>query len=49
MNRVQIRWAKSGDEGELLVLMKALAKFEGYIDQYAVTKVDLSRVLFQEP
>lgn len=49
MNRVQIRWAKPGDEGELLVLMKALAKFEGYIDQFAVTEADLSRVLFQEP
>lgn len=47
MSKAQIRWAEPGDELALLKLMQALATFEGYRDQFAVTESALNDVLFQ--
>lgn len=36
-----VRRAGAGDAAALLVLMRALARFEGYLDQFRVTETDL--------
>lgn len=36
-----VRLARASDTGKLLVLMRELARFEGYLDQFCVTEEDL--------
>lgn len=36
-----VRRASAGDAAALLVLMRALARFEGYLEQFRVTETDL--------
>ncbi len=45
---VNIRHAKESDCRQLLLLMKKLAIFEGYIDDFTVTEEDLINYGFQE-
>ena len=43
----RIRRAQPGDEPRLLLLMQALAEFEGYLSAFCVTEQALTEVMFQ--
>lgn len=43
MTQIQVRPFMHADVGELLELMRGLARFEGYIDDFVVTEQDLVR------
>ncbi|MBB1485098.1 GNAT family N-acetyltransferase [Oceanospirillum sediminis] len=43
----RIRRAQPGDEPQLLLLMQALAEFEGYLSAFRVTEQALTEVMFQ--
>ncbi|BBZ27231.1 N-acetyltransferase GCN5 [Mycolicibacterium madagascariense] len=45
---VTIRWARPGDEAELVAMMRALAEFEHALDQCTVTEEQLHRALFAD-
>ncbi|MCL6415025.1 GNAT family N-acetyltransferase [Aestuariirhabdus sp. Z084] len=45
-NQLQIRYAQPVDNARLLQLMRQLAEFEGYLEQFAVTGPELQQRLF---
>ena len=46
--KLSIRSAQPEDAEQLLALMRALAEFEGYIDEFKVTEVELKRRCFAD-